>query len=256
MSRKKDSAALFEVISQSREKRTPGMLVPDWAKSPQQREADGVQEPLAAQEPPSVPPPAPSTPAASRGFVPVAADAAGRLTVSLTIGSGAAIAAAVLTLMLLAFLLGRVTAPGEPPAEGDVARQAALGGGVEGETDANGRAYGKYYLVIQNLMGGTPEHRQAAHEIAEFCRANGLDPTVHKQGDTYWVVSRKPFDQPYDYRRPDDPAGRPAAEFARTVEQLGAKYLQSGGKYNFRQRRDGRFDPYYVKVRKPRGDPQ
>lgn len=267
MGKKKDSMALFEVISKSRQRRTAADLnVPRWMAG-----GEGAQDADEAQAEPKTPGAAPtvgrSEPAprerpsgVETRYASVTAEP-GRLHLSVTYVTAGFVAAALVILLLGAFWLGRATGgsdgaavqagTGAPPlrpeaAEGvagstNAPRPSAAGAPAAGtEAPAAQRTPGKFYLVIQNLLGSGPEQERAAFEIQDFCRAHGEPATVNLYKGKVIVWSLTPF---------DSPNSTAALAYGRKIEKLGQQYQQQGGRYDFRQRRDGQFDPLFLLYR-------
>jgi hypothetical protein len=244
VAKKKDSVALFEVISKSRQReKEAGLDVPAWMRehaeddkverveqAPDQRAHAGTS---ARPEPGSV-----HGPATSRA--PTISTAGERLTFSLNYVSAAVAGAGLILLLMLAFWVGWALAPDQaPPGPGD-AQQAGLAGaaqagnqvGRESRTDMPQpiqRTPGEYYLVIQGLQGTSEQKKQEAYDIVDYLAANELRADVRLlpgQNEQYIVWGAKGF---------ESPRSRQAQNYMRTIEALGERY----GRYNFKQREEG-----------------
>lgn len=289
MGKKKDSVALFEVISKNRQARQPeqGLHVPGWmgpedeqdaAPEPPGPQADaGVQAQAQSPEPPPLPK-AGAKP--GQGGVVSAAAARHRASVSRSpyaasppeptfgrvgdrirlnmTGSMAVVTLVGLVgLLILAFLVGRWTAsPGGEPADSGAA-QAGVGdtpepgdGGGEPQAGIPKPIPGKYYLVIQ----GGIQRKADARRIRAWCNSHGHAAQAYPPrsgGGGYYVVSmEKAF---------DTPSGPDQRALAREIERMGEEYAQyarerSGvGIYRFQQRRsrNAELTPKAEMLRRP-----
>jgi hypothetical protein len=225
VTKKKDSVALFEVISKNRQVQgESGMGVPDWM-------GKGAEPPSPGQEAAvSVASKAPSKP-----IEPLLSTATGRLTLSLNYVSCMVAALALVLLLALAFWLGRWSARS--------AAQAAPGteqGSQQSAEKANNpaspadkqimrREDGKYYLVIQGVQGVTGEHKADADAIVQWLAKQTVKAETRELGGPsrqYVVLSFDGFDS-------TDSAS--AKKFVETIEELGRRYGRDGGKYAFKQ---------------------
>ncbi len=253
MGRKKNSVALFEVISKSKEKsRESGLGVPKWmgAESPDGMQASGSPSPVAqgVQPPQGVRPPERRVVSPHRAVV-----EGGRIHLSVNYLTCGVVGAAFIVLLIGAFLLGRGTAGGGGPTKAGLGTMPPLNRDVVPPGGTNndgltlplvpaGRKAEKYYLVIQNLMGKTDSHKAEAFRIAKFCIDKGQSATVCMYRGNYIVWSAQ---EPMD-----SPTSETAMEYARKIEALGKTYFQMYRTYDFRQRdRSGRLDPMYIKYR-------
>lgn len=94
---------------------------------------------------------------------------------------------------------------------------------------------GKYYLVVQGLMGITERHRADAEAVAAYLNAKGEPVTVTVfpgPPRQYIVVSLRGFE------RADSPD---AQAYVRAIEEQGKLYRSQGGRYDFRQGESGWF---------------
>ena len=248
MAKKKDSMALFEVISKSRDKRSRGeMGVPDWMGdsvpgAPQQAEASTT--PTATHE-------------AARK--PAIVKTGGQLQVTLNYISCLAVVLGLVLLLAGAFWLGRSTASqgGEAAQAGMKAsyRPGLIGqsssktGAKQPEMKLPPRQVGKYYLVIESTGGAQDWHLGKAREMQRFCYFEGGEPSeVRKYPATqntkeqYVVWSLTPF---------DSPRSREATQHAEMIERLGARYFGKHGDFKFQQRKnkDAPLDPWYLKAK-------
>jgi len=237
VAKKKNSIALFEAISKSKEK--TGVITPGWlTKGPQS------QEP--GQPPAENPPPLPG--AASYGGPKMVLSGTGLML----------ILAVVVLIAVAAFFVGRTTAPAKV-AQNNAAglhRAAANVPDVPPPSDGTelpARVNGKQYLVIQRFAGMTAENWKDAKDIAEWlvtqkqelCEAK----VIQLKNDKFLAVwSLKAFDT---YLSPE------AQKYGEHIEALGKEFKttdvfrKSAGKYTFSQHRQGKLDPYYVVYKGP-----
>ncbi|MHC4294337.1 MAG: hypothetical protein ACYSTL_01995 [Planctomycetota bacterium] len=226
MAKKKNSAAFYEVLSKSRERRSEaGLSVPRW-----------MGHSVEPSEPVSAKPVDSAAPVSEQ----IVSTSTGRLEFSLNYVSCLVAALALLLLLILAFWAGRwstttalipstkVTKSATPPSPPSPPRQSGV------------RVPGKYYLIIQGLQGMTDEHKAAAEKIRQFLQREGVEcdvavwPHAPKQ---YVVWSRRGF---------DSETSDEAMAYVRQIEGLGKKYFTQGGNYDFRQRdRDGNIRPWF-----------
>jgi len=255
VAKKKDSMALFEVISKSREKRAKGdMGVPDWMGD---SEKDASQAPEASTT--STPP---SLPKAARK--PAVVKTGGQLQVTLNYISCLAIALGLVVLLGGMFWLGRSTAPtggGDPEQAGmqnDGYRPGLLGqSGSKGGSKTGAkqtpmrlppRQSGKYYLVIESTGGKQDWHKEQAAKIQRFCYEAGEPssiatyPATRNTKEQVVIWSLTPF---------DSPRSTEATQHAKMVEMLGGRYFAKHGHFKFQQRKnkDAPLDPWYLKAK-------
>ncbi len=241
MAKKKDSVALFEVLTRTRQNRKEaGLGVPSWMGSSKPADQAGELQPIS---------PAPEVGAIPAD--PMVSTADGRLKLSLNYVSCLVAALGLVVLLVLAFWLGHWTgralgADGpQPPAVGQRPQQPSgqPPPGDQGPTPAV-RVSGKYYPVIQGTQGLTQQRYEDAEKIVQYLARNGLQADVRIWRGTprqYVVWSLSGFDSPQS----DE-----ALEFIARVEQLGRKYLAEGGRYGFSQRdRAGRLKPWFIRAR-------
>lgn len=248
MARKKNSVALFEVISKTKDNRgRDDTRVPDWAgRQPQSADA-------ATPEPQDTPPPQPDYQHAGEELASAPGDAAPwRLTVTLNSVNCAVAAAVLIVLVGGAFWLGRATGSAGP------VRAAGVGAGGEKKATTSGnttkttkppapkRVPGKYYLVIQQLPGKSSQDLADARGIEKFCNANNTPGEVWQTSKYYYVLGFRPFDS--------YPAtlSAEANKYAQEIEKLGREYsrhaARSGGRlkrHDFRQRKGGQLEPHF-----------
>lgn len=248
MVRKKNSVALFEVISKTKDNRgRDEFRIPDWAGR-QVQSADA-----AGGESQDAPPPLPDYQHAGGDFASSLEDTAPRrLTVTLNYVSCAAAVVGLMVLVGGAFWLGRVTGPAGPVRAAGV----GLGGDKKATTsDDKGktpkatvpkRVPGKYYLVIQQLPGKSTQDLVDARGIAKFCNANNTPAKVWQTKNYYYVWAFQAFDSYPATLTPE------ALTYAQGIEKLGREYsryaARSGGKlkrHDFRQRKGGKLEPHF-----------
>jgi len=260
MAKKKSSMALFEVVAREKRHDKAALSVPAWMKG--QGVADesaGPQDPPQEQEQAYVAQVQPEAPAepnvepdaardagdddvhpTAEQTAPILAVADGRVTVSLNYVSCAVAGAAVLLVLVLAFVLGRASAPGPKGRADTPAARANLVVGAR-PPRTTPRVPGKYYLVIQELGGLTAALKEDGRAVADYCEAARGDPaTVVSDGRQYVVLSGKAFD------RPDSPEAR---VYAADIDALGKRYqTDTNSRYDFNQMDTrGRLDPWFRK---------
>ncbi len=244
MVKKKNAEALFEIISKTREKRSEaGLGVPAWMG----RGGDKSEQPHPDE---AAVAPEVSTPREISEFAPprpVLSTTEGRLRISLSYVQCMLVFLAFVLLLGVGFALGRYGGA----ERGEVGTVASFDSPAP-ETDMEGAdttppvaedpwVVGKFYPVIQNLRGKTPELKGQAYKIRDFCAANGYPSVVRELRGSYVVVGLRGFDSI------DDPA---VEGYAMRIEALGKEYLTQGGRYNFMQRRTpgAKLDPMLVKA--------
>ncbi|MBS3734152.1 MAG: hypothetical protein KGY99_04425 [Phycisphaerae bacterium] len=285
MTRKKDSVSLFEVIAKGRSNRPQaGMDVPAWMDQ-QDTAPPAGGEPAGEDSFADVPderetPPPPSAQYASDGGAPARASGSvspyapvwneptiardgNRIRVAVTDATAVLVALGLVGVIVLAFLVGRWTKGShDGPAEAGMTvttgdeqtsdKRQGAGGGTRGAH----RIVGKYYLVVQDLREYRPdsanareqseaeEKLDAASDIQDWLAERGIRTTLNTTGPDgqkrLVVWSTQAF---------DSPRSEAAKRFARTIEDLGRRYMASNPerRYDFRQRRDGQFDPMFIK---------
>ena len=242
MTKRKDSTALFDLINKGRtEGAGPGLNVPGWFSKrpppvPAVEESQEQEPPAQSVLGPFAPPPAAPEPLVSRGE--------GRVRFSMNYVTCAASVMGLLAVLLGAFWLGRVTRPAAaPPGEAPLRGGTVRPGGSDTGTPppaATEREKGKWYLVIQRLGGMTDKDWQDAEAIVDYCKRNNRPCDIVKWGTVcYAVWSLQPF---------PSPDSKEARDYAKGVEELGVKYKPPPGrlKYDFNQKRNGKFDPTFV----------
>ena len=249
MVRKKDSVALFEVISKSRGKhQESGMSVPRWITGSEEPEEPASPEERLRVEPDR---PAPTMREPSGPAEPMFATSGRRLKVSLNYLSCTIVVLGLVLALAGAFALGRATAPASPVEKPGktTAGTRQVKGPVRGTrppvTRNPRRVLGKYYLVIESLKGKGLKDRAEAERIAEFCKQNGEPADVQSMGTKYIVWSLTGF---------DSPRSEAAIRHARFIQDnLGKEYFKPSENriYKFLQMKDGKFDPYYLPYRGP-----
>jgi hypothetical protein len=174
------------------------------------------------------------------------------------------LAAAVLTLVIIvsvwaAYRFGLGSNPPKPAANATLSQRTPLGPQVvalKGGAAKSGspavagappaptavRVPGKYYLVIQSLVGASKEDKVEAEQIMAWCAQQGEPATVATHTSTRTGKSRcivwslRPF---------DSPSSAEALNYARKIEALGKNYNAQYKRYDFRQQKDGKFDPWF-----------
>ncbi len=201
MARKKNSAALYEVISSSRQKRRDeGLSVPSWMSGGHDdalTEID-LEEPgtpaQAAAEPPK--PPKPTT-----GPLPLASAVRIRLG-GLPQLVGLAAVLVLLGLLVLMFFIGRWTrgSGGTAPTAAEEAPAQVEGNGRGGTgrfpAAAAQPVVGKHHLVIQEFAP-TSRDLGLAQDLERLCGEKGYKAKVYKFSGAsggYFVWSLQPFE--------------------------------------------------------------
>ena len=262
MTRKKDSVALFEVIKEH-EKRSEGLGVPSWmgakAAGPAQKQ---TEQTVATGAPTSEPP----RPEAFGGYEPMISTTGGKLRLALDYRAGMFACCLLLVLLVVAFVLGRITAgdlkqqnvsASVVPSEADktnrtVGENENTGntGGEEPKSDNAAdkplREKGKYYLVIETLVGATPEDQKDGVQIINFLKEKGVPATLALKNSQppkkprYIIWSAVPFDSINSQQ---------ASDYAKQIENLGKDYRVKFGKYAFLQQSpSGTFRPYFLQA--------
>ena len=232
MAKRKDSEGLFEIIS--RTKSTQGaspMEVPEWmSRKP------GQQPHPTAEAEQAPPPPTPrAEPTESPGLTrAILSLREARVTMSLNYVSCGVIILALLTLLIGMFVLGRRSAIGRGRVEGSSAPYSPGVLGKKGQerittrSAAAARVAGKYYMVIEGLGGITPERWDDAKSIVEFCKKANLPADIGQMRNPrqYVVWSLTGLGSA------DSPE---AVDYAQQIKELGQKYKDKYGTYDFIQ---------------------
>ena len=174
--------------------------------------------------------------------------AGGRLRLSLNYTNCVIAGVAAVLVLAVVFMLGRAAAPsapaGQASAGGTPPQPSARGGpeapaaGKAGEIEnAAGSVKelekGKYYLIIQGLIGNSDEFKKDAQAIVDFLNNKMHEPAKYftsKDGKYLYVVSTTAFDSPESDK---------ARQFVQSIEKVGRLYRNQGGRYDFRQREGG-----------------
>jgi len=257
VAKRKDSIALFEVITKRRS--DANLNVPPWMGA--KGTADAQELPPGPPTVPTVPTAQPAVPgAASRAWSSLASGAGGQLTLKLSY-THLLLAAAVLVLVLIVsvwigYSLASAPSPAKPAANATMANKVPLGQHVvagpgvaksgtpvaEAQASTAARVSGKYYLVIQSLVGASKEDQVEAEQIRAWCAQHDEPATVAthtlaKTGRSRFIVwSLRPF---------DSSSSAEALNYGRKIEALGKKYNAQYKRYDFRQQRDGKYDPWF-----------
>jgi hypothetical protein len=237
VAKRKNTLALFEVISRSKEHRSEaGLDVPSWMGE-KRGEAEAQEPP----EPPVAPPekrPQAAPRRAGASQEPVLSTSAGRLRVSLNYSGAIVLGVALVLLLGAAFAIGRATAGGDGAKP---AATAGVDGGTgtgEGEVSPTGavvqRVPGKHYLVIRDFDPGSDLEAEA-QRIAEFCTARGEPAEVRTLTDRH---TREPFIAVWSLKGFDEPNSQAARNYRERIRQLGEQYYQQNETF--------RFNPWYA----------
>jgi len=245
VAKRKDSIALFEVIKNRRD--DANLNVPKWM---------GDQDPASQQESPEPPQPQPG--AAPKSWSRIVPGSSGQLLFRLNythcILAAVGLVVVLVAAVWIAYAVGTGSQTTVPATPGPMAGKVPVGqhvlGGSSGQPGApvvstSGRVQGKYYLVVQALVGVDQKDLAEAGRIATWCKENGENVTVAKythpnsRKQRYIVWSLRPF---------DSSSGNKTNAFARKMEALGKKYFKKYRTYDFRQQMaSGKFDPWYEK---------
>ena len=249
--KKKDSLGLFEVIGKARaesnkvEVRLPGWMDKRPIKLGQPAEPEGAEPPAEPVEPTSAKPAqVVRTPVAAAE--PIITTGDGRLRVSLNYVSCGVALIAVLLLLVVAFCLGRASAPS---GDGPAVASPAAGQGRKGEAGTPPgrddrlptRKSGMHYLVIQPMNGLAAADLADAHKIVKYCSEAGLKASVGKfpsgKPVRYVVWSLEGF---------ESPDSQAASEYAADVDGVGKRYKQAFKTYDFSQfDGSGKLNPWF-----------
>ena len=252
--KKKDSLGLFEVIGKTRaESSKPEVRLPGWiGKRPIKLDAPAASEEAEPQAHPPEPTSAhPVQVVEAPGVAPepIISTADGRLRVSLNYVSCGVASVALVVLLVVAFFLGRATAPsGGGPAVSVPAGQEQTVRTGNVRTPAGGgqplpkRISGMYYLVIQRMNGLTDRDMADAQKIVKQCSRSDIKASVGKfpsgKPVQYVVWSLEGFAS-------RDSQG--TSEYVGHVHEAGKTYKRDFGKYDFSQLDgSGNFNPWFV----------
>ncbi len=264
MAKRKDSIALFEVIKNRRS--DANLNVPPWMGGKGSAGAEAYPPPAAAPKVQQAPQAQPAGPgAASRAWSRLASGAGGQLMLRLSythlLLAGAALVLVIVVSVWAAYRLGSKSGPASaapdttltnrvPAGQHVVAGKAASNSGTQAPAVAPAataaRVTGKYYLVIQSLVGASKEDQAEAEQIRAWCAQHGEPATVAthtlaRTGKPRCIVwSLRPFDLP---------SSPEAQAYGRKIETLGKDYKAQYKRYDFRQQRDGKFDPWFEMCR-------
>ena len=262
MSKKKDTKALFEVLSGSKAKRPLG--VPGWFGQPGSTSAPYPPvEPAPAEAPPEPPPgegdpkressrlgtpdqaePRPLRPA--KVSEPIVSISGGRVRFSFNQVSAVVVVIGLVAIVLVAYVLGRKTRPGDgynAPFKPDVLDVDNTSSGVlpvpggprrtspaqpaGGALETVKREKGADYLVIQGGVYNLAE----AQDIQRFLHGKGVTATIEKQLTRFYIVKdTRPWRETKSKQ-----ARQELGEYVKMLTKLGQEYQQQGGKYSFRQ---------------------
>lgn len=250
MTRKKDSVALFEVMSKKSE---AGRFKPETDRARAGEQAERPSASGDSSSPGGVRAPAETQP---QPKAPTARVDGNRLRISLSYAGCIAASLAFLVLLGGAFMLGRQTAPGEPDGQGPTDpggkqftssfdapyKPEVTNGKVPPPDQTHQREKRKYYLVIQGMQGLGDQYVAKAQAILDYLKTINEPATLGEyQGNPKQVIvwSLRGFD------RTDSPE---ALKFVAAIEKAGKDYSDLGGRYDFRQRdRAGRLRPWFIR---------
>ncbi len=193
MARKKDTTALFEVISKAREtQHQAGFTVPTWMGTDKQPED---KEDKVKSEPPPKSKPAVSRPVMSTGEPMVSIDG-GRLRISLSQKASLAATIGMVVLLVAVFVLGRATAGGKVETGG---MDNVAGTNNHGTPAKYQPVAGKYYLLIQKMnSNSTLDKNEAAYVVNYLKEKSHLDAWVanikDSNGDIPAIFAAEEFD--------------------------------------------------------------
>ncbi len=164
MAKKKDTTALFEVISKAREtQHQSGFTVPSWMGTDKQPDENVKDEPSPKSKPVI------SKPVMSTGE-PMLSIAGGRLRISLNQKAGMVAAIGLIALLVIVFILGRVTAGGKADVDSKDAVTGTKNG--SGTVKKYQPVAGKYYLLIQKMNSSSTLDKNEAAFVVDFLRKN------------------------------------------------------------------------------------
>jgi len=223
--RRKDSVALFEVISKGKVKRPAD-----------EGEADAD---IASQTPPLPQSQDLAPDGGSADDVQQTPQFAGldrRISLSLNYASCIAAAMGLVVLLGTMFWLGRITAgridSSAPVATSETGADAPAGQGDSSRSSRQAtRISGKYYLIVDRMLPGlTQDSKLDAEAIIEWLKTKGHEATLAIMGTRYVVLSSRPF---------DSMKSEQAKNFALTIDALGRSYRPQPprSKYTFSQYR-------------------
>ncbi|MFP3936781.1 MAG: hypothetical protein ACLFVW_00475 [Phycisphaerae bacterium] len=240
MAKRKNTPALFEVISRSRERQSQsGLRVPTWMGGESREQSEEPAENAAQQQAPQpeAQPQEPATPQKPAGPVdePMFSTSGGRLRVSLNYGGAIALSVVVVLLLGAAFAIGRATAgPGradQSAVQADADAEQELG---ESSGSMIEREPGKHYLVIWDADAGAGL-RSRAESIAEFFTARDEQAEVRTLQDSQ---SGEPFLAVWSAKGFNSPDNQAAENYRRQIQQLAREYRQEHSSI--------RFNPWYA----------
>lgn len=256
MPKRKDSMALFEAISKSRDKQSKtGFVAPTWLAEQAQQAMPGKsqeQAPAATetQQPPKTGPqqlPVPVTPTPQRQRASVWSRPSDEPVVDSRLlklaklatqyPRYAALAAGLVVLVIVAIIVaatlaGRTPSHASAPQGDTQSAQATAGADSSAQASlavSTERVKGKHYLVIQVLGGASLAYKAEAQKIVDFLSQRGEAATIELTdgGKKLAVWSLHGFDAT---------GSEQAKEFALKIEELGREYQSQGGDYRFQQR--------------------
>lgn len=248
MPKRKDSIALFEVITKGKDSHGESVSVPNWA----QGQAQATPAPVGEGEPVE---PAHEPAAAPVGYeaparTPIYVRGEGRFILTLDYRQAIIAGAAAVLVLTVMFWLGRLSVGQPAPGPGPQEQGQPAGEGAAGSGEMRGvpreRVNGKHYLVIQSLFGNSAEDRVAAEKIVAFLQAKGRPADIQqwrvvnrgRNVEQYVVWSLEGFDSINSSQ---------AKAFVTEIERLGQEYIrQYPGTYSFKQGRDTWFVKYPI----------
>lgn len=237
MSKKKNTMALYEVISNAPQRRRQDLAVPTWMAEGEEPPAGEGQAPPPMPEAETAPAPRqkPTPPPTQRTAFPLSSGepvigrSGDRWNFSLSLRASAIVLGGLVAVLVIVFLLGRWSKGGESLSAAVLMNPRPA--------PPTTRVAGKSYLVIVSLgegfgpSGALTERGQAlvkkANEIVGFCRARGYHATINKWKSKYVIVwSLDGF---------DDPNSEEAKAFAAEIAKLGQENVAQGGKFDLSQ---------------------
>jgi hypothetical protein len=234
LGKRKNSAALFELISKGKQSKVEqDVSVPGWMKD--DPNSAGVGQESAEPETGGT---VAIRPTAEKVFSTVG----GRLRLSLSYMSASLLIVGVIVLLAVTFWLGQFSAGYVTASADDAAALAddVLSAGRQETLLAQPtREVGKYYMVIQDLQRSA-NPLEEGQRIVEFLAGREEAAEVIEYGDRYVVWSFEAF---------DTTTGPGIEKYALWIEKIGDLYFEKHETHSFRQRRrDGRLDPLMLRA--------
>lgn len=248
MAKKKRAKALFEVMADDKESRHEvNMGVPDWMEKKTPQESKPAKPESSLQADARLTRIQTEAPRAAESDKPIVSTAGGRLTVSLNYVSCTVAMLAIVLLLVVAFVLGRmsVTSGQRPRKPASPARTLRKAEASKTKAETSGTAKPKdavkYCLVIQVMGGRTEQLLADAKAIIKYCETAGYPARLAENDarDDYFVWSAEAY---------DSPTSNKAKTYVAEIHALGQRYKADTGKnYDFKQL-DNKGQPRFEKA--------